>query len=150
MKSKLPGLYLAACIALPLNAFATPSDPVNCPGVEAIKKVPFIRAKVDYWVGWIASTPLSKYDTQAEWITGMMVSGDENEDPNNILEKANHNLSLIEHKIAGPDKISGGWWCYYTNRTDNPQVVLYSFLQAEDDFAEKLAKVSARFQRLQH
>lgn len=149
MKLKLKTLFLASAIASPLTVLASEPTLVQCPGVEAIKQQPFTKARVDYWMGWIAFTGINKYDTQEDWRTGMIIGGNEG-DEQAVLAEANSSLSLLQVNVKDPDQTQQGLWCFYADKIDNPTVLVYSVTMTEDDFGEKLAKVSKRFQGIQH
>ena len=141
MKFKLSTFLLTALISCPVVSYAMENVPKYCPGVEAIKKNAYTRAQVDYWVGWIAVTQNSKYDTEEEWTTAMMVGSPKEMSEDEAVAKANQLLPLMQVSSPAPEEQSGAYWCFYADNRENPTAVAYSFTPAYKGLGEMLAKV---------
>ena len=141
MRFKLSTILMTAFISCPVVSFAMENVPKYCPGVEAIKNNAYTRAQVDYWVGWIALTPNSKYDTEEEWTTAMMVGSPKELSEDEAVKKANQLLPLMQMSSDVPEKQSGGYWCFYADNREEPTAMAYSFTPAYKGLGEMLAKM---------
>lgn len=147
MIKKLRTLLFLLFIASPAMAFAMSNAPKYCPGVEVVKATPYIRAVVDEYLGWVAMTENSTYDTQDEWTAIMFVgshdSAGKDLSESDAIALANTYLPRVM-KAAKPtpeEEDDGSYFCFYTDNIDNPQVVAITMTPAYQDIGKKLLRM---------
>lgn len=149
MKFKLCALMLATIISCPITASATELAPQKCPNVTAIKRITFDHAQIDSWLGWMAYAPTSKYDTETEWYTAMIIQGDGIKDANDALRKSNTDLQRVKVGTETPEKNPEGLICGYFDNQEDPKVTVITMTPSDQQLNNLLAKATLHFKHPQ-